>query len=223
MEHFELQELVDDALAIGKLRPEMINAYVYEFEHRGKWVRDLSAASYSHIGLLKGLSTEKIERIEKEEGVLYEVVVVQIESDLPSEQWIRKTGVAYQPYIVNGKFDNFCFQKAMTKAVRNAIKQHITATERHEAINKLQGIGVSQPDPVRVPGEAEVAALDKYRSKRDQLNVTEQVFWENVKERYEVKSREDMTEEQWTDFIEWIDDATQHGLQPVEGPERGDF
>lgn len=42
MEKWELQELVDEAIAMDKMVDSMINEYVYEFTHKGKKVRDLT-------------------------------------------------------------------------------------------------------------------------------------------------------------------------------------
>ena len=45
MEKWELQELVDEAVAMENITKEMINQYVYEIKVGGRWIMDLTAAS----------------------------------------------------------------------------------------------------------------------------------------------------------------------------------
>jgi len=216
MEKWELQELVDDAVAIGQLRPEMLSEYIYEFEHRGKPIRDLTAASYSQIALEQGLTTEKITREDKEEGVFYEVWVAKPEADIPKELWQRRVGVAFESYKMANRFDKFCFQKALTKATRNAIKQFVTANDRHKAINALQGLDIMPMEQVHVPSDTvptiEDEALNLYRHHKEQLKdlgITDELFWKAVQTRYQAATRGDMSEENWRDLIkslEYVDD-----------------
>ena len=76
------------------------------------------------------------------DGVMYTVTVAQVD-EKPSELWQRRIGVSFEPFIVSGKFDRFCYQKALTKATRNAIKQLVSATERFEAMKALREIPLS--------------------------------------------------------------------------------
>jgi len=201
LEKWQVQELCDEAVAIGQLRPEMLNEYIYEFDHRGKPVRDLTAASYSQLALTNNLTTEEITKTEMfaEEGagVFYEVTVARIEDDVPKELWMRKYGVAFEPYMLNGRFDKFCFQKALTKATRNAIKQFITATARHEAINALQGIVPKELSPREKAMKHCFAVYDEHKEALKSLGIADAAFWQAVKEEYSVESRAQMTEAQW--------------------------
>lgn len=208
MEKWELQELVDDAVAIGQLRPEMLSEYLYEFEHRGKKIRDLTAASYAQIALENGLTTEKITREDKEDGVFYEVWVSKPEADIPEELWQRRVGVSFEPYKVANRFDRFCFQKALTKATRNAIKQFVTANARHKAINRLQGLDIIPMEEVTVPSDTvptiEDEALQTYRNHKETLDswgIKDEIFWAAVQKRYDAATRGDMTEGSWRDLI----------------------
>jgi len=212
MEKWELQELVDDAVAIGELRPEMLNEYIYEFEHRGKPVRDLTAASYAQIALQEGLTTEKITREDMEEGVFYEVWVTRPQEGVDKELWQRKVGVSYEPYKIGNRFDRFCYQKALTKATRNAIKQYVSANARHKAINALQGLDIMDMEQVHVPSDTvptiEDEALNLYRHHKEQINalgITDDMFWTAVQKRYDAATRGDMTEGSWRDLIKSIE------------------
>ena len=145
-------------------------------------------------------------------GIHYKVTVAQVDPDTPKENWIRKQGVSFEPYMVNGRFDRFCYQKALTKATRNAIKQFIKANDRHKAILVLKNIGV-QAEPVqyqdsngeRQPSEKETQALEEYRKHKEALDtrgITSEVFWGGVRKYYNVNGRENMTDENWADLIE---------------------
>ena len=208
MQKYELQELVDDAVAIGQLRPEMLSEYLYEFEHRGKQVRDLTAASYAQIALENGLTTEKITREDMEDGVFYEVVVAKPDPELDEKLWQRRVGVSFEPYKVGNRFDRFCYQKALTKATRNAIKQFVTANARHKAINALQGLDIIPMEEVTVPSDRvptiEDEALDTFRQHKERLNamgISDDMFWKAVQTRYDAATRGDMTEGSWRDMI----------------------
>ena len=142
MEQWELIELVDEAVATGQITKEMINEYVYEMKVGGRWITDLTAASYHQLALKRGITTEEIKREDMTDGVMYTVTVAQVD-EKPSELWQRRIGVSFEPFIVSGKFDRFCYQKALTKATRNAIKQLVSATERFEAMKALREIPLS--------------------------------------------------------------------------------
>ena len=139
MEQWELIELVDEAVATGQITKEMINEYVYEMKVGGRWITDLTAASYHQLALKRGITTEEIKREDMTDGVMYTVTVAQVD-EKPSELWQRRIGVSFEPFIVSGKFDRFCYQKALTKATRNAIKQLVSATERFDAMKALREI-----------------------------------------------------------------------------------
>ena len=104
--------MVDEAVASGQITKEMINEYVYEMKVGGRWITDLTSASYSQLALMRGISTEEIIREDLTEGVLYTVTVAQVEPDLDKVHWQRRTGVSFEPFIVSGKFDRFCYQKS---------------------------------------------------------------------------------------------------------------
>ena len=200
LEQWQIRELVDDAIAVGKVRPEMINDYVYEFKIGNRVARDLTANAYADIAIRKNLSTVEVKKTAGETGVLYEVTVAKMDPDLPPEHWQRKHGVAFQPYEPN-KLGDFSFQKALTKATRNAIKQFVSCTDIHEAINRLQGINAA-PAP---PSALQIQALELYKEheeKLQQLQISSEMFWNVVKKRYGVDSRDEMTDENWKDIID---------------------
>lgn len=50
-EKWEIQELVDDASAMGEHHPAMINEYVWQMNLHGRIVHDLTAASFDQIAI----------------------------------------------------------------------------------------------------------------------------------------------------------------------------
>lgn len=230
-EKWELQEIVDDAIASEHWHPALVNEYVYEFKQGGRTITDLTAASYHQLALNRGIVTKSVERELMKEGVLYTVMVTNPEGQ-------DRYGVAYAPFMANGKPDNFCFQKALTKATRNAIKQLVDATERLNAITTLKALptqakqalpkeqeAISMEDGI--PYKVEPTEEDKRKAQESNADRVRKYcfamwnehqpapkgsgklppdFWENVKQRYGVKSRETMTYSNWQACRDWIQD-----------------
>ena len=223
MEKWELQELVDEAVATGQIRPEMINEYVYEFKQGGRVIQDLTAASYHQLALNRNITTEEILREDMDDGVMYTVTVAEVNPEIAKELWQRRIGVSFEPFMLGGKFDRFCYQKALTKATRNAIKQLVSATERLDTIAKLKGLAatVGAEEQKALPAPVETKAkpepeLDILRNRcfaiwgkcqPEKGNGTLPAdFWEQVKARYGVKSRTTMTLKNWRDCLAWMSD-----------------
>ena len=217
IEKWELEHLCDEAVAIGNLRPEMLNEYVYTFKHRGKDVTDLTAISYQQIALEQGITTEEIKREDMEDGVFYQVTVAKYEPDIPKELWQRRYGVSFEPYKVNNRFDRFCYQKALTKATRNAIRQLVSANDKHRAINILQGLDiqpyekqqaevdvVSDEVPINTKETEAIEIYNLHSERLDSMGITKELFWGAVSHKYQVANRSQMTDEQWDDLIESI-------------------
>ena len=205
IEQWEVQELVDEAVASGQMRPEMLNEYVYQFSQGGRIIQDLTASSYHQIALKLGISTISIEREDQKGGVLY-TVSVELDGQI-------RYGVAYEPYETNRGFDRFCFQKALTKATRNAIKQLVSATERFDTIAKLKALPASVEAPPAAsqqakPVETEQSILQKkcfeIWNEGQQDGTLPDDFWERVRDRYGVKSRNMMTIKNWRDCLDFM-------------------
>ena len=138
--------------------------------------------SYHQLALMRGITTEEIKREDMTDGVMYTVTVAQVD-EKPSELWQRRIGVSFEPFMVSGKFDRFCYQKALTKATRNAIKQLVSATERFDAMKALKEIpltvGAKQDalpapvsDAVPIPTEAKEAEADRIYSVEEMVAET---------------------------------------------------
>ena len=232
LEKWEVQELVDDALSSGQVTPDMVNEYVYEFKQGGRVIQDLTAASYAVIALEQGINTKEIVREDMPDGVLYTVTV--------EKDGQERYGVAFQAFIFSGKFDVFCYQKALTKATRNGIKQFVNATQRFDVISKLKALPMSveapqaiEQKPVEIPlatpeADNRIRTIAEMHAEPEPKTEAERegylrrycfalwnehnpltgdgrvptTFWDNVKDRFEVESRTDMTVGQWQACLE---------------------
>ena len=228
-EEYELQDLVDDAIAMGHHVPSMINDFVYQFDQGGRKISGLTAASYQQLALHRNISTVSVEKEMLKDGVQYTVCVALAEKEVLPDMWVRKWGTAYQPFKDSrGKADNFCFQKAMTKAERNAIKRLIDATDQIKAIDTFLKLPTQQRQqaipPAATPTEGEATArladqdnpLDrkrraffaKYNERKDALEasgITEDMLRQGMYERYGVKSRADMEAMHYDDAMRSLD------------------
>lgn len=157
MEEYKVQELCDDALETGQWNEYMKSRYVYEFKQGNRTIRGLTSEAICHIALQHGISIESTKCETMETGVLYTAVAVRTERihtedehDTPtyaggasatSHRFFRAEGVCFEPFnTYTGEFDKFCWQKALTKACRNARKQLIPATMQIAAIDALMNL-----------------------------------------------------------------------------------
>ena len=237
LQEYEVANFVDDALVEGSMTDFMLSEYVYEFAQGGRTIRGLTARAIAHIAQEQNISIKEITRENQAEGVLYTAVAVKVESGVSETEWLRAEGVSYEPIMLNGKPDPFAWQKAMTKASRNARRQLIPAVLQIKAVAMLIEIGGNAAGNNQ--GQAALPAQPKddtdrhrkgafalFNEKQPALHALEidtDTFWLGVREHYEVKSRTEMDESNWRNlrasleaegFASWIRD-----LAPVSEPE----
>ena len=153
LEKWQLQELVDEAVASGEIIDEMLNQYVYSFKQSGRDIEDLTADAYDDFALEYGITTlsSDVQEYHDDKGILMAVrttVIVGIpEDDKPEQLWQKRHGTAYELAHDSRGFDRFCFAKSMTKARRNAIKQFVPAMGKSKLIAKLKGVPMSVGTP----------------------------------------------------------------------------
>ena len=223
LEEYTVAELVDDALEAGVWNPYMRNRYVYEFQQGSRRIRGLTAEAIAHIALANGISIESTTREDMDEGVLYTAVAIKHDAD---GRVLRAEGVAYEAYENNGRPDKFCWQKALTKASRNARRQLIPANLQISAIETLLQLDPPPAKPLpahtrvveKLPAvkQAEVETFEVFKTKKAaliELGIEPELFWESVKGVFDVENRDDMSVEDWTDlksalttegFANWI-------------------
>ena len=132
---FEISDFVDAAVAQGTF-----DAYVYSYKQGNREVTGLSARAIEHLALEREIDTDpvnlKVE--EKDDGVLTTVTAILeivrpatreerpdgtiIETEGYTKK-IRRAGINHSPFVSYGKPDPFVYQKAMTKAMRNAMSR----------------------------------------------------------------------------------------------------
>lgn len=212
VQEYETQELVDDALASGVWNDALRNEYVYEFKQSGKLVRGLTASAISHIAQEQGISITTVEREILNDGVLYTATAQR------QPEGLERQGVAYEPFATGGKPDKFCWQKALTKACRNAMRQLIPATMQQNAIHQLLTM-TEAATPEALPAEAETKEKpaakpgdDGYWMKRtfaqfnerkpdlEKAKINKFVFWAVIRDRYKVSSRTELTDAHWEEI-----------------------
>ena len=227
-EGWEVQELVDNAVAAGEMNELMRNELLWEFQQNGRMLRGLTAAMIAHLAKVEGISEEIDYRVYDGEGDYHEFeVVVSIADDRHPDGKSFRSGFSEEPKMVNGRYDKFGKIKAYTKAFTRACKKLLPQDLMMAAVFKLARLVPAdwqprqalpqQRQPRALPpaqtngnGAAQETATDKamkacfaaFGDKEADLakkGVSKDAFWTTLKEVLGVQSRTDMTEKQWKD------------------------
>ena len=208
MERWEIVEMVDDAIAAGQDSEFLKNEFVYEFKQQGRVVRGLTAAMYAHLALVEGIGIQNTLR-----------TIVDIDVGERTEKYVRcyveavkgdqmAPGIAMEPLMLNGRFDKFCYQKALTKACRNARKQLLPFDLVLKAIEELANPPkpkAAKPKQVEKPpsnNKAMQGAFQYYEQYKEELPSN---FWDRVKAHFGKTSRHTMTMREWYAVPGFID------------------
>ena len=236
LEEYQVSDLVDDATAVDDFNEYMKNKYVYEAKIGGRTVRGLTVASYNQLALENNITTLEVEEETSSKGVKYTVCVAKIDENKPKELWQKKYGVAYGAFG-SGSFDPFIFQKTLSKATRNGIKQLIKATDQEKAIMTFMDFDVSASLPQGAP-QAALPAEDREKARKamfatygekkaelEAIGITEEIFRGAMHARFKVESRNDLTTDQYKQarsdlllkgFAPWIQNAAPKQEQQQE-------
>ena len=200
LEKWEIQEVVDDAVAAGQHNQFMKSEYVYEFCQGGRVVRGLTASAIAHLALVENISIESHTLEKQEDGYFCTATAVKLDTNQ------KAIGVAFQPHNENGRFDKFAAQKAVTKASRNARKQLLPFTLILSAIDAM----CQQTSTTETPAEAKARkrAFAMYSEHKDALP---EDFWEVVKAKFGVESRSNMSIPQWNETCKMINTFVANG------------
>ena len=231
-EKWEIQEIVDSAVESGELNALMRNEFYWEYTQSGRKIRGLTAAMISHLATARGIS-EVIEHrnyVETDDTHAFEVVV-SMRDPLNPDDKLYRSGFAEEPKTLNSKPDKFSRQKAYTKSFRNACLKLLPQDLVIAAIYKLAKLVPVDWKPPRqaLPpakngalaqngnNRARSAAFAKYKTRKtdlEALGITEAIFKTGVYAHYDVKSSNEMTENQCSDleisldvdgeFADWI-------------------
>ena len=137
-ESWEVQEIVDNAVAAGEMNELMRNELLWEFQQNGKWLRGLTAAMIAHLAKVEGISEEIDHRVYNGEGDYHEFeVVISIADDRHPDGKSFRSGFSEEPKMVNGRYDKFGKIKAYTKAFTRACKKLLPQDLMMAAVFKL--------------------------------------------------------------------------------------
>lgn len=210
VEGWEMAEQIEDLILSGKSSEFAKNEYYYEFKQGGKIVRGLTASAYAHLGLTENISIEKMEVIAGKEAWQADAEGMRLDTKQ------KAFGTGYAPFMINGKYDPFSKQKAMTRAARNVRKQLISYERVVAAVTELAGIPNTLPPASKQqqlpPAQQEELTPEQIRETKnkemfavwneqetDLLNnydINKFVFWAGVKVKCGILSRAEMSTDQ---------------------------
>ena len=224
-EKWQVQELVDNAVAAGEMNELMRNELLWEFKQKGRTIRGLTAAMIAHLAKVEGISEEIDRRVYNGDGDYHDFeVVVSIADPSHPDGKSYRSGFAEEPKIVNGNYDKFGKIKAYTKAFSRACKKLLPQDLMMAAIYKLarlvpvdwqprQSQQRALPPATNGNGNQEDTATLKAMNacfatfnEKEQvlldLGVSKADFWDALKGVLGVQSRDDMTVSQWNSVNE---------------------
>ena len=210
-EGWEIQEIVDTAVAAGTLNAFMRNEFYYEFKQGNRIISGLTAKMIAHLATADGI-TEVTEEQHYEEVDGYHKFKVVVEMIHPfTGVKMKRSGFSEEPAKLNGKYDRFAKQKAYTKAFRNACMKLLRADLIVAAKAKLANLVPADWAPPKQPatngnGAVTAAARQKayatfntHEMALKALGVEKEAFWFGVQAYFEVEASTEMTASQWTE------------------------
>ena len=213
-ENWEVQEIIDSAIAAGEMNELLRNEFYYEYTQGGRKVRGLTAKMIAHLATARSI-TEEIglrKYVETDDAHEFEVVVSIPDAFHPDGKLYR-SGFAEEPKVLGGKPDKFAKIKAYTKAFRRACEKLLPQDLLMAATYKLAKLVPAdwQPparQPKALPAPVEQTPIEKamkacfaiFGEKEADLakrGIGKKDFWDALGKILGVKSRDDMTLEQW--------------------------
>lgn len=193
----------DDQEIVQMMTGQAIDAYVYSFRQGGRTVEGLTLAGVNEAANRRGgIQVEEAEYEDREHSW---IAVVKATDTLTGNS---RYGACEQPKKQSGRDDPYAFTKAVHKAQRNAVKQLLPTPVIQEVIDFYRQVK-GRSRPVQVPPKkplndkitnhqkAAFAAAQKLRSRFENEGVSQDDFWNYVRRRFHVESRNDMREDHW--------------------------
>lgn len=210
---YDVVEQADDDAIIAMMTGQAIQEYVYSFKQGGKEVQGLTLAGINEAANRRGgIVAEDIQYEDRENSWL---VLVKATDTLTGNS---RYGAYEQSKKSGSREDPFAFTKAVHKAQRNAIKQLLPVPIIREVLNfYLQKTGQpaavlprtpSANDKITPSQKSAFAFASKLKEKLDPVGVSQALFWTYVKRRYNVESRNDMTERHWAELSAELNSAS---------------
>ena len=228
-EKWEVQEIVDAAVAAGEINELMRNEFLWEFKQNGRTLRGLTAAMIAHLATAEGITEEIDRRVYEGEGDYHEFeVVVSIADPRHPDGKLYRSGFSEEPKVVNGRYDKFGKIKAYTKAFSRACKKLLPQDLMIAAIYKLARlVPVDWTPRQALPEQHQQRALPptqengnhtdadsgretarkamyaQYNERKAELEkrwgITEEILKAGILKRYNVDSRAGLTEAQYVE------------------------
>ena len=206
---YEVIDQADDQAIVEMMTGQAIQEYVYSFKQAGRAVEGLTLAGINEAANRRGgIVVEDIQFEEKEDSW---VAIVKATDTLTGSS---RYGAFEQPKRTGSRDDPFAFTKAIHKAQRNAIKQLLPVPIIKEILNyylhgkkpaSIQsqtalppGTGRTADDKSESAQASVFAMASRLREQLEQQGISQTNFWGYVRRRYNVTSRDDMTESQWS-------------------------
>ena len=202
---YEVLDQVDDQAIVEMMTGQSIQDYVYSFKQGGKTVEGLTLAGINEAANRRGgIQVDDVQYEEREHSWL--ATAKATDTVTGSSRY----GAYEQPKRMGNREDPHAFTKAIHKAQRNAVKQLLPVTVIKEVLNfylhrqaggETAQMGLPSAASTGQISNAQKAAFSmatKLEGKLEEQSITKSDFWNYVKRRYAVESRNDMTEMQWT-------------------------
>ena len=202
---YEVLDQVDDQAIVEMMTGQSIQDYVYSFKQGGKTVEGLTLAGINEAANRRGgIQVDDIQYEDREHSWL--ATAKATDTVTGSSRY----GAYEQPKRMGNREDPHAFTKAIHKAQRNAVKQLLPVTVIKEVLNfYLHRQAGGETAQMSLPSAASTGKISnaqkaafsmatKLEGKLEEQNITKSDFWNYVKRRYAVESRNDMTEMQWT-------------------------
>lgn len=202
---YEVLDQVDDQAIVEMMTGQSIQDYVYSFKQGGKTVEGLTLAGINEAANRRGgIQVDDVQYEEREQSWL--ATAKATDTVTGSSRY----GAYEQPKRMGNREDPHAFTKAIHKAQRNAVKQLLPVTVIKEVLNfylhrqaggETTQMGLPSAASTGQISNAQKAAFSmatKLEGKLEEKGITKSDFWNYVKRRYAVESRNDMTELQWT-------------------------
>ncbi len=206
VDDLEVLDQVDDQAIVEMMTGQSIQDYVYSFKQGGKTVEGLTLAGINEAANRRGgIQVDDVQYEERDHSWL--VIAKATDTVTGSSRY----GAYEQAKRMGNRDDPHAFTKAIHKAQRNAVKQLLPVTVIKEVLNYYlhRQAGGGETAQMGLPSAASTSTISnaqkaafsmatKLEGKLEEQGVTKSDFWNYVKRRYAVESRNDMTEMQWT-------------------------
>ena len=201
---YEVVDQVDDQAIVELMTGQTIQDYVYSFKVGGRLIEGLTLAGINEAANRRGgIQVEEMEYEERENSWI--ATVKAVDTITGNSRW----GAYEQPKMNGNRPDPYAFTKAIHKAQRNAIKQLLPVPVIRDVLNfylkrKVEGNTPKQQqipqagDNITNAQKAAFAIANQLSEPLQKQDIRKEDLWNYIKRKYSVESRNDMSEQQWT-------------------------